>query len=213
MYDRSCVQIGDLYFIGITRTFQDTIRFYYLDSVTYISSILRLDQPWWLWRNLVLSDGESNATRRPSNRLRCIAPLSGYYTISPILATSCIVYYRVNTCHSWVRLSSDCVRNVVMYTHNQNDSCFTLFAGAPCTLSQFDQCLALCMHFSSRVSHCSAQLLHFIGCCTLPSMFNFEILSLISIESSLRIHCLLLHLSCNYRMLQVWNMLSNLHTL
>jgi len=44
-------------------------------------------------------------------------------------------------------------------------------------------------------------------------MFGFEMLSLITIQSSLGIHCLPLHLLRHYRILQVWNILSNLHTL
>jgi len=46
-----------------------------------------------------------------------------------------------------------------------------------------------------------------------PYMFSFEVLSLITIQSSLRIHRLPLHLLRHYRILQVWNILSNLHTL
>ena len=46
-----------------------------------------------------------------------------------------------------------------------------------------------------------------------PYMFSFKMLSLITIQSSLWIHRLPLHLLCHYRILQVWNILSNLHTL
>jgi len=53
----------------------------------------------------------------------------------------------------------------------------------------------------------------YIGCRTLPSMISFEMLSHITIQSSLGIHCSPLHLLCNYCNLQVWNILSNLSTL
>jgi len=46
-----------------------------------------------------------------------------------------------------------------------------------------------------------------------PYVFSFEMMSLVTIQSSLRIHRLPLHLLCHYRILQVWNILSNLHTL
>jgi len=46
-----------------------------------------------------------------------------------------------------------------------------------------------------------------------PYMFRFEILSLNTIQSSLWIHCLPLHLLCHYVILQVRNTLSYLHTL
>ena len=46
-----------------------------------------------------------------------------------------------------------------------------------------------------------------------PNLFSFEILSLIKMQSSLRIHRLPLHLLRHYVILQVWNIVSNLHTL
>jgi hypothetical protein len=46
-----------------------------------------------------------------------------------------------------------------------------------------------------------------------PSMFSFEILSHIAIQSSLRIPRLPLHLLRHYRILHVWNIQANLHTL
>jgi len=45
-----------------------------------------------------------------------------------------------------------------------------------------------------------------------PYTFSFEILWLITIQSLLRIHRLPLHLLSHYLILQVWNILSNLHT-
>jgi len=44
-------------------------------------------------------------------------------------------------------------------------------------------------------------------------MFTVEILSHIAIQSSLRKHCLPLHLLCHYRILHFWNIQSDLHTL
>ena len=96
-----------------------------------------------------------------------------------------------------------CIRNVVTYTLCQNDTCVTLFEGAPLTLYRLTQHLALIMPFSGRVPHFTSLLLLFIGCCTLPYMFNFEILSLSTILSPLRIHCLPLHLLRHYHILQV----------
>jgi len=46
-----------------------------------------------------------------------------------------------------------------------------------------------------------------------PYMSSFEMCSLITIQSSLQIHRLPLHMLHHYRILQVWNILSNLHTL
>jgi len=46
-----------------------------------------------------------------------------------------------------------------------------------------------------------------------PYMFSFEMMSYIVIQSSLRIHCLPLRLLRHHRILQVWNIQSNLHTL
>jgi len=46
-----------------------------------------------------------------------------------------------------------------------------------------------------------------------PYMFRFDMMSLITMQSSLRIHRKVLHLLPHYRILQVWNILSNLQTL
>jgi len=59
------------------------------------------------------------------------------------------------------------------------------------------------MPFTGRVPHFTSPLLLFIGCRTLSYMYNFEILSLVTIQSSLRIHRLPLHLLSHYRILQV----------
>jgi len=42
---------------------------------------------------------------------------------------------------------------VVTYTHHQNDTCVTLFAGAEVMLEHFTQCLAMYMPFSGLVPH------------------------------------------------------------
>jgi len=54
--------------------------------------------------------------------LHCVS----YYTMPLILAMRRVVYY---TRRSGVRLPLLCIRNVVMYTHHQNDTYVTLFAG------------------------------------------------------------------------------------
>jgi len=46
-----------------------------------------------------------------------------------------------------------------------------------------------------------------------PYMFSFQMLSLITIQSSHWIHCFLLHLLRHYRILHIWNILSNFHTI
>jgi len=46
-----------------------------------------------------------------------------------------------------------------------------------------------------------------------PYMFSFDMLSLITIQFTLRIHRLPLDLLRHYHILQVWNILTNLHTL
>jgi len=53
-------------------------------------------------------------------------PCGGYYTMPLILAMRRVVYYARR---SGVRLTLLCVRNVVTYTHHQNDTYVTLFAG------------------------------------------------------------------------------------
>jgi len=101
---------------------------------------------------------------------------------------------------------------VVTYTHHQNDKCVILLAGAAVMLKPFTQRQAMFMPFSGRVPHCTSPLLLYIGCRTLP-IYVFEMFSLITIQSSLRIHRLPLHLLCYYRICQVWNILTNLHPL
>jgi hypothetical protein len=53
-------------------------------------------------------------------------PCGNYYTMPHSVAMRCVVYY---TWHPGVRLPLICMRNVVTYTHNQNDMYVTLFAG------------------------------------------------------------------------------------
>ena len=53
-------------------------------------------------------------------------PCGGYYTMPHILATHRVVYYARR---SGVRLPLLCIQNVVTYTHHQNDTYVTLFAG------------------------------------------------------------------------------------
>lgn len=58
-------------------------------------------------------------------------PCSGSYTRSLILVTRRFVYYQVDTSHPGIGMPSLCIRNVMVYTHCQNDKYVTLFAGAP----------------------------------------------------------------------------------
>jgi hypothetical protein len=53
-------------------------------------------------------------------------PCGSNYTMPLILATRRVVYYARR---SGIRLPLLCVRNVVTYTHHQNDTYVTLFAG------------------------------------------------------------------------------------
>ena len=64
--------------------------------------------------------------------------------------------------------SVHCVRDVVTYTHHQNDMCGTLFAAAPVMMWPCTQCLVMFMPFSGQVTHYISPLLQFIGCHTLP---------------------------------------------
>jgi len=69
-----------------------------------------------------------NQTRPVAQAMGRIAylPCGGYYTMPLILAMRRVVYY---TRRSGVRLPLLCIWNVVMYTHHQNDTYVTLFAG------------------------------------------------------------------------------------
>jgi len=53
-------------------------------------------------------------------------PCGGYYPMYLIPSTRRVVYYAVPVHAKY--------RHVVMYTHRQNDTCVTLFAGAPVIL-------------------------------------------------------------------------------
>jgi len=89
--------------------------------------------------------------------------------------------------------------------------------------SQSSQGLQLCC---SHVHSTSQWLWHSLAKCLIiplrycyisdaalsPYMLGFEMLSLITIQSSLQIHRLQLHLLRHYCILHVWNILSNLHT-
>jgi len=144
----------------------------------------------------------------------CIAylPCGGYYTMSHIFGTQCVVYYTVDTWRSGMVLPVICYRNVVTYIHHQINMCVTHFAEAPVTLWLRTQHLTLCLPLSGRVPHFASPLLLFIRWCTLLYMFDCDSLSLSTIQSSLQIHHLLLPVLHHYCILQVWNILSNLHT-
>jgi hypothetical protein len=54
------------------------------------------------------------------------------------------------------------------YTHHQNDTCVTLFAGAAVILCRFTQCLGMFWPFFGREPYCTSPLLLYIGCLTRP---------------------------------------------
>ena len=61
-------------------------------------------------------------------------PCAVNYTISLYHARRRVIYYTVDAHCLGVTLPLLCVCNVVMYMYHQNDTCVTLFAGAPVTL-------------------------------------------------------------------------------
>ena len=73
----------------------------------------------------LLTDNQTRLVAQATGRVAYL-PCGGYYTMPLILATRRVVYYAHR---SGVRLPSLCVRNVVTYTHHQNDTYVTLFAG------------------------------------------------------------------------------------
>jgi len=90
-----------------------------------------------------------NQTRPVAQATGCVAylPCGGYYTMPLILATRRIVYYARR---SGVRLPLLCDRNVVTYTHHQNDTYVTLFARVAVMQWPFTQRLAMVMPFFGR---------------------------------------------------------------
>jgi len=61
-----------------------------------------------------------------------------------------------------------CARNVETYTYNLNNTCATLFTGAPVMLQPVTQCLVMLMRFSHGVPHFTSLLFLYIRCCTIP---------------------------------------------
>jgi hypothetical protein len=72
-----------------------------------------------------LTENQTRPVAQATGRVAYL-PCGGYYTMPLILATRRVVYYARR---SGVRLPLLCVRNVVTYTHHQNDTYVTLFAG------------------------------------------------------------------------------------
>jgi len=72
-----------------------------------------------------LTENQTQRVAQATGRIAYL-PCGGYYTMPLILATGRVVYY---TRRSGVRLPLLYVRNVVTYTHHQNDTYVTLFAG------------------------------------------------------------------------------------
>jgi hypothetical protein len=66
-----------------------------------------------------------------------------YYTIPLILATRLVVYY---ACRPGNRLLLHCIQNVVTYSHHQNNTCVTHFAGLDLSCSRLPNSkLCLCL--------------------------------------------------------------------
>jgi len=72
-----------------------------------------------------LAENQTRPVTQATGRVTYL-PCGGYYTMALILATRRVVYYAHR---SGVRLPLLCIRNVVTYTHNRNDTYVTLFAG------------------------------------------------------------------------------------
>jgi len=158
------------------------------------------------------SDSESNATRRQSNGSRCIPTLLRLlYQLSysrDALHCKLPHGWTPPQHHESVTLRPECGD---LYAPSEWHMCYTLCRGSSYAVAVYPTLSA--EPFMGQVPHFASPLLLFIGCCTLPHMYNFEILSLITIQSLLRIHRLQLHLRLHSPILQVWNIFSNLHTL
>jgi hypothetical protein len=85
-----------------------------------------------------------------------------------------MVYYARR---SGVRLPLLCIRNVVTFTHHQNDTYVTLIAGVVVMQWPFTQCLGRFMLLFGQEPHAAFSF-----------MFRFEIMSLIAIQSLLQIN-------------------------
>ena len=72
-----------------------------------------------------LTDNQMGPVTQATGRVAYLI-CGGYFTMPLIPATQCVVYY---TRRPGIRLPSLCIRNVVTYTHHQNDTCVNLFAG------------------------------------------------------------------------------------
>jgi hypothetical protein len=61
-----------------------------------------------------------------------------------------------------------CDWKVLTYTHHKNNTCVTLFGGAPVLVQPFTQHLVMFMPFLDRGPHCTSTLFHYFGCHTVP---------------------------------------------
>jgi hypothetical protein len=138
---------------------------------------------WWLWRSLVPSDREIHASCCPGNGSRWICT-------SCILRSECGDVSAPSERQVCYTLHRSCSYAVGIYTMPGDVYIFLRLSAT---------FLPLCY---CRISDAALS----------PYMFNFGMLSLITIQSLLRIHHMLLHWLCHYRILHVWNILSNLHT-
>ena len=93
-----------------------------------------------------LTENQTRPVAQATGRVAYL-PCGGNDIMPRILATCRVVYYAPR---SGVRLPLICVRNVVTYTHHQNDTYVTLFAGVAVMQWPFTPRLAMFMPFFGR---------------------------------------------------------------
>jgi len=161
------------------------------------TSLTAPTEPGTLWRRITLYASLRQWVMLHANPVLAIVPplLSSWHMVLYITPSTLLHHTRSpNIVFPWFR-----VRNLVSYRHHPNNTYVTLFAANPILLLPFKQCLAMYMPFSSRVPHCTCPQSLLIGCHTLPLyMCSLEVLPLITIQSSLRIHWLPLDLFHHY---------------
>jgi len=81
------------------------------------------------WTSYPLTVNQTRHVAQATGRIAYL-PCDGYYTMAPIAATRRVEYYPMDTRQSGVALPLPYVRNVVTCTHQQNNTCVTLFPGA-----------------------------------------------------------------------------------
>jgi len=103
--------------------------------------------------------------------------------------------------------------NMATYTHQQSITCVTVFVRAGVMQWLFKQHLVMFMPFYGRVRNFTFPLLLYIGSHSHPIYVSPSDVVTYYNRVFAWIHHFPLHLLRHYRILQVWNMLTNLHTL